>query len=295
MTSAAPTGSIASRRWSMSRPGRDPRRLTYRVALALCSGLALGLIVTFAIMLRTGNVGVKQVDYVAYYAAAHLVLAGHGSDIYSFAAVGRYERALVYPLAVSNGVLPYVYPPYFALALAPAAMLSYVASYLSWLLLNTVLFILALALLQRYASLTRDGALLLWVAAVAFLPLLAALTQGQTSFLILALLAGVFFAARTGRDWLTGVLLALALIKPPIVLPFLLLFLVRRRWGVVAGFAATGLCLALVPALLFGPGIDRGYLDTLSAAMSWRAQFGYGPEWNHSFAGLAQLLLSSPA
>jgi hypothetical protein len=53
--------------------------------------------------------------------------------------------------------------------------------------------------------------------------------------------------------------------------------------------------LVVLPLPILGPSIVGDYAHTLALAGSWRHQYGYDPQWNHSFAGFTQLLLPLPA
>lgn len=271
----------------------DPlsHRILVRVGIALTGALLLGLCTAFILVSRGGAVSPKQTDFVAYYSGARLVLSGHASQIYDLQALGRYEQHLVAPLQMKNGVLPYVYPTYFAVLQAPLAALPYNAAYFLWLVLSSALLLATIAAYDRLLSLRGNQRVLLWLAALSFLPTFIAIIQGQSSVLILALVTGAFLAARAKRDGLCGCLLALALVKPPLVIAFLVVLLVRRRWRAIVTFTGTGVTLLAIPALVFGSGTLSGYAGMLRQATTWRQQFGYGPALNHSFAGFSQLLL----
>jgi Glycosyltransferase family 87 len=91
---------------------------------------------------------------------------------------------------------------------------------------------------------------------------------------------------------LAGVALAFATIKAPYLLPFLLVFAVRRQWRTLAGFVLTSLVLFAVPTAFFGPSAELGYFQSLvHAAQSSSHIGGYEPKANNSFAGFTQLLL----
>jgi hypothetical protein len=128
------------------------------------------------------------------------------------------------------------------------------------------------------------------------------------SILIVALLVLCFFAARSGHDGIAGTALALALIKPPYVLPLLVMFLVQRRWKLLSAFAATCLFLLAIPIPVLGVSINQTYTQLLVTATGWQGQAGgvfyrhvmiagatYDPHVNQSFAGFAQLLMAAPA
>jgi hypothetical protein len=74
-------------------------------------------------------------------------------------------------------------------------------------------------------------------------------SRGQFSFLVLWC---VLLAVRIGdkRNWLAGLLYSLALIKPSLALPFLLIPLFQRRWRVLAWVAGIQAALLLCASWL---------------------------------------------
>lgn len=270
---------------------RAVARLTFtRLAVVLSAALLLGLVVSYGLLLRSGDAGWMQTDFLSYYSGAHFVLAGHAGSMYDFNALGGYERRLVAPLHVRDGVLPYVYPPFLALALAPLAALPYGAAFSLWVGINLLALAVTLRLLAGAANLDTDGRLVLWVAGPAFLPVFVAVAQGQTSILILAALAVTGWALLRERPLLAGSALALVLVKPPYALPFLLVLLARRQGRALLAFVAVAGALVALPTLVFGTGVDAGYIATLQKALGWKTQFGYAPVLNHSVAGFVGLL-----
>jgi hypothetical protein len=271
-------------------------RLLQLGAIGLSLALLLGLLVSYATLVHTGAAGPKKTDFIPYFSAAHLVNAGNGDGIYSFHQMGQFESALVRPLVVKDGVMPYLYPPYFAVALTPLARFPYTVAYLVWVLLNLILLLGCLVAWQRYAGLRGGPAVLFWAAALSFLPVLVGLAQGQTSIVLLALFTGVFFALRAGREFPAGCLLACALIKPSYVVPVLAVLLLRTRWRAILAFLVTALALMAAPVLALGTSINSGYGATLLQAAGWQKQIGgFESKWNHSFSGLAELLLPGAA
>lgn len=276
----------AAPRWSASGSAPAVRALA-AAAIAVC----LGMILTAILRVVDGSLDVKHTDFISYYSAG--VLASHGNGAWAYAAshLSAVERGVIAPFHPRGGVLPYLYPPYFLVALAPFARLPLQMAFELWAALNLAVLLAALVALHRFLRPAAGEALFLWLGALSFLPVLVCLLQGQVSILLLGLLTAVFFAAREKRDVTAGVLLALVLIKPPLVLPFLVLFAVRRRWKLLGAFTATACVLGGMPELLFGAGINAHYLQTLEVAAGWHGQFGFGAQFNDSIAGFAQLLL----
>ncbi len=82
-----------------------------QIAFVLCAALLLGMLSSYVLLLVHGEAGPRQTDFMPYFSAGSLVLQGHGASVYDLAALGRFERALVHPLHVRDGVMPYLYPP----------------------------------------------------------------------------------------------------------------------------------------------------------------------------------------
>jgi hypothetical protein len=265
----------------------------------------LGLVLSYAALLANGSAGPKQTDFVPYYTAATLVLHGDGAQLYDQLKLGHVESNLVRPLHVRDGVMPWLYPAFFAVAIAPLALLPYDAAFAGWVVLNCLLLLAVVAALSRFARFKGSSVTLWWVSALSFLPVLMAIAQGQASIVILALLVGAFVLSGAGGsrapvssrvgDAMAGALLALALIKPPYVLPVLAVFVIWRRWWLLGSFGlSAGLLLAL-PMVPCGPGCVTGFVATMSRASGWSTQIGgFQPKFNQSLSGFVQLLVAAP-
>ena len=195
--------------------------------------------------LRDGN------DFPIYWGAAHALLAGAS------------------PYEVGSGLHGFVYLPWFALAMAPLALLPIVVAARVWYLANLAfLWYSGRALLAalRHAGVTLRG----WVPALATLPLVGLLHDnlqlGQANLFLLWLVSlGIRAAQRAGAPAHRGVPFgwAAALKMPAAVL--VLPLLVRRRFMVVLGVALS-VALAVGLPLLEGGGTGVRLLQ------DWRAK-----------------------
>ena len=82
-----------------------------------------------------------------------------------------------------------------------------------------------------------------------FLPLLE---RGHNQFLLLCMLAAVWWAHHQDRPWLAGVLLGMSVIFKPMPLILLPLFLIKRQYRTVVAALATLLGLSIGSVLLVG-------------------------------------------
>lgn len=283
------------------------RKACAKYIVGNAAALLIGLLTAYFALGHLASVGIKILDFMTYYSGSNLITHGHGSQIYNLPLLGHTEVSLAKPAWPAKTVIPYLETPYFALLLAPLGLLAYNLAYLFWLSINCVLLAGSMLLLERYTGLTHKSAVVFRLGAICSLPVFMSLGVGQVSILLLALFTLTFIAARQGHDTLAGVALAFALLKPPYVVPFLLVFLLTRRWTLLGTFAATAALLAALPMIFLGPGIDLAYVRTLLEASAWQGHSAitvqhvfvspaaYAARWNHSFAGFAELLLPRSA
>lgn len=106
-----------------------------------------------------------------------------------------------------------------------------------------------------------------------FFPLWVAFVQGQLSILLLVSFALAFVCMKDNRDWAAGLSLGLGLLKFQVVLPFALIFVLRRRWRFIGGLAIAAAFLALLSLIAVGPAGLASYLrllvDTFRHPHTW--------------------------
>src|SRR5438128_7336325 len=123
---------------------------------------------------------------------------------------------------------------------------------------NVVLVAVLIAILVR-TSLRVHGRG--WLAASAmiggFFPVFVTVLQGQSDLVVLVPLAAAYAAWARGRYGLAGALSALALAKPQLLLLIPILFLARRAWRALGGFAAVLTAPGVISVIGFGlaPGL----------------------------------------
>lgn len=184
-------------------------------------------------------------DFGVYYAAARVLAAG--GDPYNWHALRQ-----VVPEVPALG---YIYPLWSVLPILPLTWLPLPEAAGVWLILNLACLALAVGVLASLVGLPGRS---YWLPALSVLtclsiPGLFVLIQGQISIMLLAAVLGAFWAAVRGRGAWTGVLIALALVKPQLTwLPALVILAVAWRHG--GGRAAIGTasaCLALFALVSF--------------------------------------------
>lgn len=191
-----------------------------------------------------------RIDFVAFWAAAKLAVAGDPVAAWDMTA----HRAAQGQYGPQAGVLPFANPPPFLLLILPLGALPYLAGLPAWLAATLPAYLAA----ARPLFEDRRG---LWLAA-AFPPVLVNAAIGQAAFVTAALFVGGLILAER-RPFAAGVLLGALVIKPhlAVLIPFALL--AGGRWRMIAGAALSSLCLLLAALLAFGPDAYAGFLDGL--------------------------------
>lgn len=140
---------------------------------------------------------------------------------------------------------PFLYPAHVVLYLLPLAPLTLLAAQIVFLVVITPLFAWSLWLTMQISGLPASGRMRVWVLLLACVswPVMWSLRLQQLTLLVAAIIFIAWGLIVKGRQALPGILLALATIKPQLILPLLLWLLVwavlRRQWLLLGSFAGT--------------------------------------------------------
>lgn len=194
-------------------------------------------------------------DYLAFWSAAHLVLAGRLAEVYDAAAIEAVQQAL-FDHRLPRLNLSFLNPPVALLLFVPFGLLPYGAS---------VVAFLGLSFLGYWQTLRRWlpqgwARLPVLVFPGAWIPVF----YGQNGLVSAALLAGgAFHLGR--RPVLAGILFGCLAYKPQLGLAVPVLLIAGGHRRALAAMAATGSGLVLLSALLFGPESWVAWLDRSAA------------------------------
>jgi hypothetical protein len=228
-----------------------------RIAVVISAAILFGLVLVNALALRT-----LTHDFTNVYAAARIVSQGEGARLYDLQKQAQVEEELFH----WGGVFVYLHPPFEAWLFAPLALLPYTAAYVIWGAVNIVLWVFFVYLLRPYVLVPKHPLQYLLLCFV-FFPVWIALMQGQTSILLLVLLSLAFVCLKRRRDGWAGVFLGLGLFKFPIVAPLALIFLLKGKWKLVAGFTWAAFMLGVVSIIAVGRAGMIGYMNLLLDTM----------------------------
>jgi hypothetical protein len=194
-------------------------------------------------------------DFLSFYTGAWLAAHGRFPALYDPAAQTAFQHSL---LGRDGPLIPYIRPPFFALATAPLAWLSFDVAFGLWMALMTA----AVAACWWWAGrrFGADGV----VYAALFYPVAVSVGNTQDGALMMSLVAAAFLLAERGRDRAAGAVLALGLVKFHLALLWAPAMILARRWRMLGAYAAVGLAQAALSVALIGPAGLRQYAALLT-------------------------------
>jgi hypothetical protein len=200
-------------------------------------------------------------DFLAFYAAGKLVLDGNPGGLYEGSAISAIQRVIIPAPVGANGYMPFINPPFAAVAFAPLAALPAQAARAAWALLSLLMLVAAGAWITRPLPPLRRavGVLLL---ALSF-PAYHSLAEGQWSAVMLLGGLAALQAARQGSWRLAGLALATWWLKPQLIALPLLALVLDRRWVAVAWSLIGGAALTLASLPFAGIGSYVTYVGYL--------------------------------
>ncbi len=157
-------------------------------------------------------------------------------------------------------VLPFLFLPF---SLAPAG-----EAKAFWELFSLACVLISLGLLYEIFHFSRSGRLVLTACAFAFTPLYFNFVWGQLYAFLLLLHVLIFRFWRENRTMGTAITLALLLLLKGYGLPFLVLAVVRREYGLLLRTAALALGGALLSAIFIGFAPWIAYSSELSGVLT---------------------------
>ncbi|WP_433704358.1 glycosyltransferase family 87 protein [Paraburkholderia sacchari] len=193
-------------------------------------------------------------DFIAFWAASHIALAGHAEDAYNLPSL---FKAVQVAVPASQSIFGWYYPPSFYLVVLPLALLPYLAAYLTFILSTLTCYLLVL---RRIVFNTTAK----WCLA-AFPGLWMNVFHGQNAFLTAAL-AGAAMLCLGRRPIVAGVFIGLLTLKPQLAVLFPVALLAIGAWRALISAALTALCFFGLGTAVLGTATISGCIASLGDA-----------------------------
>ena len=215
---------------------------------------AMGLVILHGIMLWNARHLIRKgyPDFTIFYSAARVVSEGFGASLYDPEVQYRVQREFASGVSIRQGALPYNHPPFETILFIPLSRLPYLVAYLVWDGLSLLLLAGVVGCLQ--SALQREWPKLWWglFACLAFFPVCVALLQGQDIILLVLWFAAAYLSLKRGNDLAAGWWLGLGLFRFQLILPFVLMLALRKRWRALLAFCGVACALGLISAAIVG-------------------------------------------
>ncbi|AHH21360.1 putative membrane protein [Nocardia nova SH22a] len=180
-------------------------------------------------------------------------------QVYRLGVQAMWDGADLYgslPKTTAGISLPFIYPPFAAVALGPFALLPWNTAAVSFFVVATLALAVTLYLVARRVWGSGGAEVVLWASACAIPlgmllePVHSTLDFGQVNLLLMVLVAADCLPRRT--RWPRGVLIGIAAAIKLTPAAFVLYFLVRRDYraaitAAITGAIASGIAFALMP------------------------------------------------
>ncbi len=239
------------------------KRFNFRF-IFLCSGL-ISLVMLYLI------IGIKiwsspqertGADFIAFYAAGIISRNQGPSHVYDISLQKSVEEELVGFSLVANQVLVFNHDPYLIPIVSLFINNDYTLSFIKWVLFLCLIATLSASILAECDKGVSGNKVFTIFAILTFFPLFISLLNGQDTVFILLGLSLCLFGLVKNKDWVIGMGLALATIRPQIALILSFPFLFKRQ-KVFGYFLAGVLVLGLMSFLILGLDGMKGYLSIM--------------------------------
>jgi hypothetical protein len=188
--------------------------------------------------------GARKHDFLNLYTGASLALEGNFAHMHSPQVQLARERQFVPAL---DALVPFVRLPFYALLLAPLALVPFGPAFWVWLAFQSAILIGCWIWAFR-----RWGPDALVFGAL-YLPTALGIAHGQDCVLMLAIVIAAYSLADRQNDFGSGAALGLGLIKFHLFLLWPLAIVIQKRWRMLLGACATVAAELLLSLLLAGP------------------------------------------
>jgi hypothetical protein len=231
-----------------------PERARAYAVIVLANTILIALLRVASSFTGAGLLGFPiRSDFVSFWAASRLALAGHAADVYVVAAHWAAEQAAL----PGTGYSAFLYPPVWLLLCLPLSLLPFWWSLAAFLAASGAGYFWVVRRILPGAG----------VACLAFPAVAMNAVYGQNGLLTAALTGGGMLALAR-RPWLAGALLGCLAYKPHMAAMVPVALVAGRHWRALAAMAATSLLLAAASLALFGAALWRDWLAEAPFARS---------------------------
>lgn len=209
------------------------------------AGLSLVVAVLVLVFLGIHQHLEPQFDFGIFYYAAQMITGGDRHNLYTAAIQHLYQIKFHRPPDTL-----FRNPPFALIPLLPLTILPAPAAFVVWTVVSIIVLIVSLKILEKETGLCYGN----WpvLLGLLFVPVFDSLMHGQFSLLIVLFYALAYAQWKKGNLFLGGLILSLALLKFQLVVGFVAILLLKRKWKELGGFAIGAALLGLLSLAIVG-------------------------------------------
>jgi hypothetical protein len=194
-------------------------------------------------------------DFLAFYSAAVMTWRGFAAGVYDLARLSALQDAI----SGTGQSLPFPYPPFFLLYVAPLAAVSYTTALYFWIVATATPFVWAVRRLSGLSAV---------VIALAP-PFIQNAIDGQNGALTASLFAAGLTALVGRRPALAGILFGLLAYKPQVFVLIPICLLAARQFRALFWLVATIVALGAASLFFFGADVWFHFIGALSQQLTF--------------------------
>src|ERR1700722_4244225 len=233
-------------------------RAPYRLVAAFLLGMAIVHGVEF--WQQRGPVLAGYGDFSSFYTSGLLLRQREGRLFYDSREQWKLQQHFAPNVAIRQGPMPFIRPPFEAVVFLPLAFFSYPAAFGIWTFAKIFLLWISLRVIPRPFPFTRIYPY--WLEAtlcLGFFPVFLDLFQGQDSILLLLIVGLTLNQLHLGKDVAAGAILALGLFKFHLVLPIAIVLWLAGRPRILVGLIPGAAALVGISCALSGASVLLTY------------------------------------
>jgi hypothetical protein len=239
----------------------NQKKVLYRIVIWILLIICVYILIRLAPTLSKANY-LPSDDFVNYWASGRLNI--DGENPYDAQNTEQLQIAAGGDPSGSYTVSIMLNPPWAISLIMPFGLLNYSLSRSLWLILSIALILISSLLLWRIYDGNPKNRWIALLVIFMFAPTISVLKVGQIGAVILLGLTGfLYFTVVDRNDWLAGVFLAVASIKPQVAYLFwiaIIFWIIQERRLLLVLSTSIGVLILTIIAWLFNPHIIQHYL-----------------------------------
>lgn len=231
-------------------------------------------------------------DFTNLYTTFTIVRSGDGGKLYDLGVIGDYQRVILNNRTISEGILPILYPPFFALFLSPISIIPLHSAYYLWTIIQLGLLIWLIYLLWHlFTEWNNKERWIMIITVLSFWPLTNTFLLGQVSLFLLICILQIYLNIKKNKLTTAGFFLACLMIKPQITLIPAVMILNKRYLRTAISAVITFITLVIFSSIFLGSTIWLQYIKLLPSMSNYFGLYGFYPALQYTLRGILSNLL----